>query len=44
MIEMNAGYTPGFHLDIPVIEFANTVGADFDIGLYANPYLDECNG
>ncbi|WP_080846154.1 DUF4279 domain-containing protein [Cytobacillus gottheilii] len=42
VIEMNDGYTPGFHLNLPVIEFANSIGADFDIDLYANPYLGEC--
>lgn len=44
VIKMNGGYTPAFHLDIPVIEFANSVKADFDIDLYANPYIEEING
>lgn len=35
------GYTPAFHLDIPVIEFANSIKADFDIDLYANPYVED---
>lgn len=41
VIQMNDGYTPAFHLDIPVIEFANSVKADVDIDLYANPYGEE---
>ncbi|KAB2335691.1 DUF4279 domain-containing protein [Bacillus mesophilum] len=41
VIVMNEGYTPGFHLDHPFIEFANSVGADIDIDLYANPYTDD---
>lgn len=43
VIVMNEGYTPAFHLDIPVIEFANSVKADFDIDLYANPYVEVIN-
>jgi len=38
VIKINEGYTPGLYLDIPVIEFAASIKADFDIDLYANPY------
>jgi len=38
VIKINEGYTPGLNLDIPVIEFAASIKADFDIDLYANPY------
>lgn len=38
---MENGYTPALYLDIPVIEFANSIKADFDIDLYANPYVEE---
>lgn len=44
VIKMNDGYTPAFHLDITVIEFASSVKADFDIDLYANPYIEEIDG
>jgi len=32
------GYTPGFHINNEQIEFANSIRAEFDIDLYANPY------
>lgn len=35
---MNNGYTPGLYLDQSIIGFANSINADFDIDLYANPY------
>ena len=38
VIRMNEGCTPAFHLDTPLIRFANSIKADFDIDLYANPY------
>nr|WP_316046334.1 DUF4279 domain-containing protein [Planococcus glaciei] len=38
---MNNGETPALYLDIPVIEFASRIQADFDIDLYANPYDEE---
>ncbi len=38
VIKINEGCTPSLHLDIPVIEFAASIKADFDIDLYANPY------
>ncbi|MCM3599052.1 DUF4279 domain-containing protein [Metabacillus idriensis] len=38
VIKMEDGATPGLHLDRDQIEFANQVGAEFDIDLYANPY------
>jgi Domain of unknown function (DUF4279) len=34
------GETPGLHLDFELIEFANSIGAEFDIDLYVNPYND----
>lgn len=33
--------SPALYLDIPVIEFASRIQADFDIDLYANPYDEE---
>ncbi len=41
VIKINDGHTPAFHLDNPVIDFANSIKADFDIDLYANPYVEE---
>ncbi|USK32590.1 DUF4279 domain-containing protein [Bacillus sp. F19] len=38
VIVMEDGVTPGLHLESDQIEFANQVGAEFDIDLYANPY------
>ena len=38
VIVINDGYTPALYFDNPVIEFANSIKADFDIDLYANPY------
>ena len=40
VIIMERGYTPGFHLEKEHITFANSIGAEFDIDLYANPYED----
>ncbi|AFU13464.1 DUF4279 domain-containing protein [Bacillus toyonensis] len=41
VIKINDSHTPAFHLDNPVIDFANSIKADFDIDLYANPYVEE---
>ncbi len=43
VIIMNNGYTPGLYLDESLIAFVNSINADFDIDLYANPYdeIDE---
>ena len=38
VIIMENGFTPGMHLDNQQIEFANSIKAEFDIDLYANPY------
>lgn len=38
VIIMENGYTPGLHIDNEQIEFANSIKAEFDIDLYANPY------
>ena len=38
VIIMENGYTPGLYLDNEQIEFANSVKAEIDIDLYANPY------
>ena len=35
---MESGYTPGLHIDNEQIEFANSIKAEFDIDLYADPY------
>lgn len=40
VIIMENGDTPGLHLDNEQIEFANSIKAEFDIDLYANPYND----
>jgi hypothetical protein len=37
VIIINNGNTPSFHLEHPVIEFANRIKADFDIDLDAHP-------
>ncbi|HHY2674816.1 TPA: DUF4279 domain-containing protein [Bacillus toyonensis] len=41
VIKINDSHTPAFHLDNPVIDFANSIKADFDIDLYVNPYVEE---
>lgn len=41
VIIMNNGNTPALYLDVPVIDFASRIQADFDIDLYANPYEEE---
>lgn len=41
VIKMENGYTPGFHLSTEQMEFANSIKADFDIDLYANPYDED---
>ena len=41
VIIMENGSTPGLHLDNQQIEFANSIKAEFDIDLYANPYVDD---
>ena len=38
VIIINNGYTPGLHLNEPIVAFENSINADFDIDLYANPY------
>jgi hypothetical protein len=38
VIIMENGYTPGLHIDNEQIEFANSIKAEFDIDLNANPY------
>jgi hypothetical protein len=43
VIIMENGYTPGLHLDNEQIEFANSINAEFDIDLYANPYKNDVN-
>ncbi|MCK9862113.1 DUF4279 domain-containing protein [Paenibacillus sp. ATY16] len=43
VIIMEHGYTPGLHLDNELIEFANSIKAEFDIDLYANPYKSDVN-
>jgi hypothetical protein len=40
VIIIENGDTPSLHLDIEQIEFANSIKAEFDIDLYANPYVD----
>ncbi|MBJ7930769.1 MULTISPECIES: DUF4279 domain-containing protein [Bacillus cereus group] len=41
VIKINDSHTPAFHLDNPVIDFSNSIKADFDIDLYANPDVEE---
>jgi hypothetical protein len=41
VIIMENGNTPGLHLDNKQIEFANSIKAEFNIDLYANPYEDD---
>jgi hypothetical protein len=43
VIIMENGDTPSLHLDNEQIEFANSIKAEFDIDLYANPYNDNLN-
>lgn len=38
VIIMENGDSPGLYLDNEQIEFANSIKAEFDIDLYANPY------
>ena len=38
VIVMENGYSPSLYLDNEQIEFANSVKAEIDIDLYANPY------
>ena len=35
---MNNGYTSGLYFDEFIIAFANSINADFDADLYANPH------
>lgn len=42
VVKMENGYTPAFHLDNEQIEFANSIKAEFDIDLYADPYVGTC--
>ena len=44
VIIIENGDTPSLHLDIEQIEFANSIKAEFDIDLYANPYNDSFEG
>lgn len=41
VIIMENGYTPALYLNNEHIEFANSIKAEIDINLYANPYNDE---
>lgn len=41
VIIMENGQTPALHLDKKQIEFANSIEAEFDIDLYANPYKSD---
>ncbi|MED0989716.1 DUF4279 domain-containing protein [Bacillus nitratireducens] len=41
VIKIKDDHTPAFHLENQVIDFANSIKADFDIDLYANPYVEE---
>lgn len=41
VIIMEEGDTPSLYLDTDVINFASSIGAEFDIDLYANPYEDD---
>lgn len=41
VIIMENGQTPALHLDNKQIEFANSIEAEFDIDLYANPYKSD---
>ncbi|WP_379154190.1 DUF4279 domain-containing protein [Paenibacillus sp. sgz5001063] len=43
VIKIENGFTPGFHLDTQQIEFANSIKAEFDFDLYANPYTSDSN-
>ncbi|MDW0118506.1 DUF4279 domain-containing protein [Sporosarcina thermotolerans] len=44
VIVMENGYTPGLHIDNEQVEFANSIKAEFDIDLYANPYDENLSG
>lgn len=41
VIIMEEGDTPSLYLDKDVINFVSSIGAEFDIDLYANPYEDD---
>lgn len=41
VIIIENGQTPALHLDNKQIEFANSIEAEFDIDLYANPYKSD---
>lgn len=41
VIIMENGQTPALHLDNKQIEFANSIEAEFDIDLYANPFKSD---
>jgi hypothetical protein len=43
VIKIENGFTPGLHLDTEQIEFANSIKAELDIDLYANPYTSDFN-
>ncbi|MFV2050716.1 DUF4279 domain-containing protein [Metabacillus litoralis] len=43
VIKIINGFTPGFHFGNDVIEFANSIKADFDVDLYSYPYDEEIN-
>jgi len=40
VIIIENGDAPSLHFDMEQIEFANSIKAEFDIDLYANPYVD----
>jgi len=44
VIIIENGDTPSLHLDKEQIEFANSIKAEIDIDLYANPYNDTFEG
>jgi len=41
VIKIENGHTPGLYLDNEQIGFANSIKAEFDIDLYANPYKSD---
>nr|WP_170295525.1 DUF4279 domain-containing protein [Chengkuizengella sediminis] len=41
VIIIEEGYTPALYLNNEVIKFASSIDAEFDIDLYANPYIDD---
>lgn len=41
VIKIEKGNTPALYLDKDIIKFASSIEAEFDIDLYANPYLSD---